>query len=409
MGASSVRIGIEKIILEYYFLHGMIRMAKCVCTGSVFLLLLAACSTGAKEPQQWESPPAMMIDEGRFYLATLKTDKGEILIELFAEKTPTTVNNFVFLAEQGYYDQTTFHRVIEGFMAQGGDPTGTGAGGPGYIFKDEFHPDLRFTEAGLLAMANSGPNTNGSQFFITYGPTLHLNGRHTIFGKVLSGMDVARSLTPRDPQDNPEYDGDRLLSVEIEVVDRSMLPPPTLTPIPIVPQLTPGRPLAELEISERENLFTGRPDMTIAPGRSYSAIVQTTKGAFTIEMHPQDAPESVNNFVVLAELGYWDGFPIVHVERDSLFVTGSPAGRLDSDIGYTLPPETSLSHTPGAVGFIYRQDLLAISGSQFYVAYANLPQLDGQFSVFGYVIEGLDVARQLTLEDRIESIIINSQ
>lgn len=390
-------------------MHNMIRISKHLFICSFFLLLATACSASPKEPQQWESEPALAIDKGKIYLATFKTEKGDILIELFADKAPITVNNFVFLAGEGFYDETTFHRVIEGFMAQGGDPTGTGSGGPGYTFQDEFHPDLRFSEAGLLAMANRGPNTNGSQFFITYGPVLHLNGLHTIFGKVVSGMDVALSLTPRDPQANPDYEGDRLLSVEIEVTDQSMLPPPTPTPIPSVPQLESGRPLAELDISARANLYTGRPAMTIDPDRAYQAIVQTTKGAFTIELRPQEAPESVNNFVVLSELGYWDGFPVIYVEPDKLFLTGSPAGSMDSDIGYTLPRETSLSHTPGAVGFLYRQDILAVSGSQIYVTYADMPQLDGQFSVFGYVIEGLDVVRQLTIEDRIESINIKNQ
>jgi cyclophilin family peptidyl-prolyl cis-trans isomerase len=125
-----------------------------------------------------------------------------------------TVNNFVFLAQQGYYNGTTFHRVLEDFMAQGGDPTGTGMGGPGYQFEDEFS-DLTFDKAGLLAMANSGPNTNGSQFFITYGPTPHLNGLHTIFGQIIEGMDVVNELTRRDPQQNPTFEGDAIATITI--------------------------------------------------------------------------------------------------------------------------------------------------------------------------------------------------
>jgi cyclophilin family peptidyl-prolyl cis-trans isomerase len=157
----------------------------------------------------------MTIDENKTYLATFKMAKGgEFVVELFADKAPVTVNNFVFLAQQGYYNGTTFHRVLEGFMAQGGDPTGTGTGGPGYQFEDEFS-DLTFDKPGLLAMANAGPNTNGSQFFITYAPTPHLNGLHTIFGEVIEGMDVVNSITLRDPQQNPDFEGDAIETITI--------------------------------------------------------------------------------------------------------------------------------------------------------------------------------------------------
>jgi len=148
---------------------------------------------------KWNVPPAMSIDPKKKYTATMRTDKGEILMELFADKTPLTVNNFVFLARQGFYDGTFFHRVISDFMAQGGDPTGTGSGGPGYRFADEFVPTLKHDKPGILSMANAGPNTNGSQFFITHVPTPHLNGKHSVFGQVISGMDVLLSIPPRDP------------------------------------------------------------------------------------------------------------------------------------------------------------------------------------------------------------------
>jgi cyclophilin family peptidyl-prolyl cis-trans isomerase len=122
-----------------------------------------------------------------------------MVIELFADKAPKTVNNFVFLAREGYYEGVMFHRVIPNFMVQGGDPTGRGSGGPGYKFEDEFHPSLRHDKRGILSMANAGPNTNGSQFFITHGPTPHLNDRHSVFGQVVEGEDVLMSIPPRDP------------------------------------------------------------------------------------------------------------------------------------------------------------------------------------------------------------------
>jgi len=158
----------------------------------------------------------MAIDPNKQYSAIFDVEgRGKFTIQLYAKEVPNTVNNFVFLARQGYYDGTTFHRVLQGFMAQGGDPTGTGTGGPGYRFADEFHPQLRHSEPGILSMANAGPNTNGSQFFITFVPTPHLDNRHSVFGKVTEGMDVVQKIKLRDPQAARET-GDKITKVTIE-------------------------------------------------------------------------------------------------------------------------------------------------------------------------------------------------
>lgn len=168
------------------------------------------------ESKSWAEPPAMIIDPTKNYEALIKTEKGDIRIQLYADKTPITVNNFVFLAREGFYDGVTFHRVLDNFMAQTGDPTGTGRGGPGYRFEDEFVDDLKHDSEGIVSMANSGADTNGSQFFITFAPQPHLDGQHTVFGKVIEGMDVAKSLTLRNPEADPNAPaGDRILSVEI--------------------------------------------------------------------------------------------------------------------------------------------------------------------------------------------------
>ncbi|MDZ4246028.1 MAG: peptidylprolyl isomerase [Dehalococcoidia bacterium] len=156
----------------------------------------------------------MTIDVNKNYTAVLETEKGNITIELFTKDAPNTVNNFVFLAREGFYDGTVFHRIIPGFMAQGGDPTGTGRGGPGYAFADEFSSKKHL--AGVISMANAGPNTNGSQFFITYAPTPHLDGRHSVFGRVTEGMDVLAKLTPRDPNASQSFKGDVLKRVIIK-------------------------------------------------------------------------------------------------------------------------------------------------------------------------------------------------
>jgi len=165
--------------------------------------------------KHYSAPPAMHIDPKKRYIATIEMVKGNIVIELFADKAPHTVNNFVFLAREGYYDSTTFHRVIPNFMAQGGDPSGSGTGGPGYTFADEFHPSLRHDQPGTLSMANAGPGTNGSQFFITYVPTPWLDNHHSVFGRVIEGMDVLKAIAPRDPNQATKL-GDAIRTIRIE-------------------------------------------------------------------------------------------------------------------------------------------------------------------------------------------------
>lgn len=156
-------------------------------------------------PKQWTTPPAMQIDPKKNYTAKIETVRGTIVVDLDAKNAPKTVNNFVFLAKEGFYDGVTFHRVINDFMIQGGDPTGTGRGGPGYKFEDETKNNPNKHDTGVLSMANAGPNTNGSQFFITHSPQPHLNGKHTVFGKVTSGQNVVDAIKQ----------GDKMLKVEI--------------------------------------------------------------------------------------------------------------------------------------------------------------------------------------------------
>lgn len=177
----------------------------------------ASDSPAAVQPsnKQYTSQPAMSIDVSKQYFANVKMAKGgEFVIQLYPDNAPITVNSFVFLAKEKYFDGVTFHRVLPGFMAQGGDPTGTGMGGPGYQFVNEDN-DLRFDKEGVVAMANAGRDTNGSQFFITFGPQDFLNGGYTIFGQVISGMDVVNAITLRDPQTSPAFNGDAIESVTI--------------------------------------------------------------------------------------------------------------------------------------------------------------------------------------------------
>ncbi len=183
-----------------------------------------SCEPPADAPDSYDAPE-QVIREGRDYIATITMeDGGQIVLDLYPEEAPITVNNFVFLACQGFYDGVTFHRVLPGFVAQGGDPTGTGMGGPGYTIEHEADNGLPFDRAGLLSMAHAmRPNTTGSQFFITYAPTPSLNADFTVFGEVIEGMDVVDGLTPRDPQADPNAPpGDRIAT--IRVVEQSAGP-----------------------------------------------------------------------------------------------------------------------------------------------------------------------------------------
>ncbi|MSQ31496.1 MAG: peptidylprolyl isomerase [Dehalococcoidia bacterium] len=162
--------------------------------------------------KQYDAPPPLTIDTSKPYSAILKTDAGDITVRLLPDVAPITVNNFVFLAREGFYDGCTFHRVIPGFVAQGGDPTGSGSGGPGYRFQDEIST-TPFVQ-GIVGMANAGPGTNGSQFYIMLGDASHLTGRYTAFGRIEAGLDHVLAITPRDPE-RATAPGDRILSVEV--------------------------------------------------------------------------------------------------------------------------------------------------------------------------------------------------
>ena len=172
------------------------------------------------ESRQYDAPPAMALEEGAGYLAHVKMENGgEFTIELVPESAPQTVNNFIFLANEGWFNGVTFHRVLPGFVAQTGDPTGTGGGGPGYNIPNEIDPALSHNTAGMVAMANSGPDTNGSQWYVTLGDVSELDGSYTIFGRVAEGMDVVQAITPRDPSVDPNAPpGDKIESVTIETV-----------------------------------------------------------------------------------------------------------------------------------------------------------------------------------------------
>ncbi|HRW47171.1 MAG: peptidylprolyl isomerase [Caldilinea sp.] len=365
----------------------------------------------------YTSAPDMTIDPSKFYYATIATELGDIKVQLYADRAPMTVNNFVFLAREGFYDNTTFHRVLQDFMAQAGDPTGTGMGGPGYNFADEFWPGATFDRRGLLAMANAGPGTNGSQFFITFAPTPWLDGGHTIFGEVIEGDDVLSQITLRDPQGGATEPGDLIKSITIEESDSSTLPTPTAlppTPTPFPPTSLVGeRPLAELSGAEKANYFNAPPEMVIDTAKSYTATISTSQGDMVATLYDDDAPVAVNNFVVLANLGFFDNTPVNDVNPEQLVVIGAPDNDPGRDVGYTFNPEVGLPETPDVGSITYRslqQDPaggVIASGSQLFLALvAPPPDVVDAYSFFGKIVDGVEVLSTLTVSDTIESITI---
>ena len=391
--------------------------AEAPAAGAVASTGAAAALAPNEREGMYDTAPEMSIDPNKYYYATLATEQGDIKLQLFADRAPMTVNNFVFLAREGFYDNTTFHRVLADFMAQAGDPTGTGMGGPGYTFADEIWPGGSFDRRGLLAMANAGPGTNGSQFFITFAPTQWLDGNHTIFGEVIEGDDVLSKLTLRDPQSNPSEPGDLIQSITVEETDSSILPTPTPlppTPTPFPPTaMTGDRPLAERSGAERANFFNTPPEMVIDTAKHYTATIRTSQGDMVATLYDDDAPVAVNNFVVLANLGFFDDTPVNDVNPEQLVVIGAPDNDPGSDVGYVFFPEVGLPETPAIGSISYRslqQDAsgsVIASGSQLFLALAAPPaDVNEAYSFFGKIVEGVDILSSLTVSDTIQSITI---
>ncbi len=348
----------------------------------------------------WSEAPAMTIDPANTYIATFKTDKGDIVVELFADKAPATVNNLVFLANEGFYDNTTFHRVLEGFMAQGGDPTGTGSGGPGYEFEDEIDPALSFDQAGLLAMANSGPGTNGSQFFFTFEPTPWLDGNHTIFGEVIEGQEVLDQLTRRDPDQNPDFPGDTLLTVEISEAGESQLPTPMPSPTPFAPDPTANDHfMAAMAPEERVDYWNTAPEYALEAGEIYVATFKTEVGDVVVELLTESAPENVNNFVALANAGYYDGTHFYEVIESIVAVSGDPLEDGSGTPGYFVDDELAANAFDSA-GWLGSAQLGPDSNTgQFFFTLADTSWLTERFTPLGRVIDGMNVLDKIELRD----------
>ena len=293
----------------------------------------------------------------------IETNRGTIHLKLFADKTPLTCANFVNLAKRGYYDELTFHRVIKNFMIQGGCPIGNGRGTPGYRFEDEFVPELRHSKPGILSMANAGPGTNGSQFFITHKPTPHLNDRHTVFGEVV------------DPGDqgvvNEIVKGDRIKRVTVEG-DADTL-------------------LAKMKDRvEQWNKVLDAKDAGPASGE-VRALIETSKGKIRLRLFADQTPLTCANFINLAQRGYYDGLKFHRVIRNFMIQGGCPLGTGSGGPGYKFEDEfvRSLRHNkPGILSMANSGP--ATNGSQFFITHVPTPHLDGKHTVFGEVVDQTD-------------------
>ena len=351
--------------------------------------------------KSWPEPPEMTIDPDKIYVATIQTEKGDIVVELDAKNAPITTNNFVFLAREGFYNGLTFHRVIPGFMAQGGDPTGTGTGGPGYAIPDEITPDMKFDRPGLLSMAKAGPNTAGSQFFITYAPAPWLDGGFTIFGEVIEGMDVLEQITPRDPE-TATAPGDKILAITISEADVSRRPTPTPTPTPFAPDANNADHfMAEMPLEQRLNYWNTPPENMLEPGVIYVANIETDAGTIQVELLPEMAPNNVNNIIVLANNGYYDGtrfFQVIENTEDPeggliVAIGGDPSGTGTGNPGYVLEDELAddpdVFNDAGWMGSA--QPDANSNGGAFFLTLSPAPWLAQYFTPLGRVISGHEV------------------
>ena len=350
----------------------------------------SATASSAAQPReaimQWDAPPAMSIDATKQYHATLSTSYGDITVQLYQEEAPATVNNFVFLARQGFYNGVRFHRIVRGFMVQGGDPTGTGRGGPGYRFADE--PVTRDYLRGTLAMANSGPDSNGSQFFIMH-EDYALPKDYTIFGMVTEGLQVLDAIantavSARVPGGERSLPLENVVIRSIEISEEEKTSSATSTPAPSAATTTSTQQPQEANMQ-----WDAPPAMSIDATKQYHATLSTTYGDITVELYPSEAPVTVNNFVFLARQGFYNGVRFHRILRSFMVQSGDPTGTGRGGPGYRFADEP--------VTRDYLRGTLAMAnagpntnGSQFFIMHQD-GRLLSAYTIFGMVTEGLDV------------------
>jgi cyclophilin family peptidyl-prolyl cis-trans isomerase len=365
----------------------------------------------AERADRFSGPAPMSIEAGKIYVATIVTPKGNIVAELYTD-TPESVNNFVTLAQDGFYDGLTFHRVEPGFVIQGGDPKGDGSGNPGYTVPAEIN---HLHSKGALAWARTSDEVNperrssGSQFYITLNEVPFLDGGYTVFGQVIEGMDVVQKIAVDD----------KIERIDISTAEASRMPTPTPTPEPKAPVSEEGRPLAKLPVEQRDKLYNTAPATTLDPDKSYQATMKTPKGDVVIDLDAKNYPGAVGNFILLSDLGFYDGLPIAFLELNSYAALGSPRSKPDSDIGYTIElegPATAGTTTGVITGTVSMYPVVnpttsvaSASGSQFLIWFIQAADSGAPLVNFGTISSGMDVLKELKTEDVVESITITEK
>jgi cyclophilin family peptidyl-prolyl cis-trans isomerase len=343
-----------------------------------------AQATGAVQQQtvaqSWSSAPPFVIDPWAGYTATIATDAGAIVLELDAAAAPVTVNTFLFLAQQHFYDGLSFQRIVPGLLAQAGATQPDGTGGAGYTVPTEGSPLPHASGAVATALTRSlGDLWEGSQFYISLSALPQQDGKDTVFGYVTQGLAILQALPGRDPQ---QAAGQGLVIQSVSVVshDRDPGAPPIVPPATALP---PGV----------------TPPFTLAPQTTYTADIQTAQGEIIVTLDAVAAPYTVNNFVYLAEQHFYDGVSFCRVLRDVLAQACGPDGTTSSGPGYTIPDEpNALTHEQGVIAMANTGQPNSASG-QFYLTLAPQPQLDGLDTVFGTVTQGFSVAQALAARD----------
>ena len=345
-------------------------------------------------------PELAKFPAGTDYHWRLTTNKGDILIELMPDVAPMHVTSTIYLTRLGFYDDLAFHRVIPGFMAQGGCPLGTGSGGPAYKYASEVDPKVRHNRPGLLSMANTGrPSSDGSQFFLTFVPTPHLDGKHTIFGEIIEGMDTLKKLEAAGTRGSGQTrEPLKIVKATIEAVSFEPLPSAADGDDPAL-QATADyikKKGINREIPSWKRQLPLYPELTFTEGQDYFWNLQTRKGVIKVKLMPKVAPNHVANTIYLSRLGFYDGLIFHRIMANFMAQGGCPRGDGFGHPGYQFDGEFAegVGHSkPGMLSTANSGP--GTDGSQFFLTFVPTPHLDGKHTIYGEVVEGMDVLEKI--------------
>jgi len=343
-------------------------------------------------------PPMVEFAPDLRYVWNLETSEGPIRVRLMPDVAPMHVSSTIYLTQLGFYDGITFHRVIPGFMAQGGCPNGDGRGSPGYKYDGEFSPKVRHDRPGRLSMANAGPGTDGSQFFLTFVPTPHLDDKHTIFGEVISGYDALYALegagSPGGPPTKPLSITKATIVVE-QPAELASSPDDADPALGRIAEFIASKAIDRAEQEWRTRLPMP-PQLDFASGKTWYWNVRTNVGTLRIRLMPDVAPMHVSSTVYLARLGFFDGLTFHRVIPKFMAQGGDPVGNGTGGPGYKFAGEFSPSVRHDRGGLLSMANAgPGTDGSQFFLTFVPTPHLDDKHTIYGEVVEGKDVLKDL--------------